>query len=73
MRMYLTTEGAVLAAGVMIAVAILVAGRWEIASSNTEVYRLDRWTGAVVACGSDPADRAETVMGGHSASFQCSR
>jgi len=39
---------AIIIGAVMIAVAILIVFRWEIASPG--VMRLDRWTGTVVLC-----------------------
>ena len=47
--------GAIVGA-VIISVALLVLYRWELVASGTGtgsvgVYRLDRWTGAVVSCG----------------------
>jgi hypothetical protein len=46
--------GAVIAA-IIISVALLILSRWELVASGTGmgtngVYRLDRWTGAIVAC-----------------------
>jgi hypothetical protein len=41
---------AVVIAGTLIAIAILIAFRWQIAASTDVVYRLDRWTGNIVAC-----------------------
>jgi hypothetical protein len=39
----------------VISVALLILSRWELVASGTGmatkgVYRLDRWTGAIVAC-----------------------
>ena len=47
--------GAIIAA-VVISVALLVLYRWELVASGdgmatNGVYRLDRWTGTIVACG----------------------
>jgi hypothetical protein len=46
--------GAIVAA-VIISVALLVLYRWELVAAGTGmssngVYRLDRWTGSIVAC-----------------------
>ncbi|QWG21053.1 hypothetical protein KMZ93_13370 [Bradyrhizobium sediminis] len=43
-------------AAVVISVALLVLFRWELVAAGAGmatngVYRLDRWTGAIVACG----------------------
>jgi hypothetical protein len=40
----------IIIAGTLIAIAILIAGRWEIFGSASGVWRLDRWTGAVQLC-----------------------
>jgi hypothetical protein len=41
---------AVLIAGVVIAVEILLAFRWQISAAPGFVYRLDRWTGTIMRC-----------------------
>jgi hypothetical protein len=46
--------GAIVGA-IIISVALLILSRWELVASGTGmstngVYRLDRWTGAIVAC-----------------------
>jgi hypothetical protein len=41
---------AIVIAGALIALAILSAFRWEISAATGVVYRLDRWTGHIVAC-----------------------
>jgi hypothetical protein len=46
--------GAIVGA-IVISVALLILSRWELVASGTGmgtngVYRLDRWTGAIVAC-----------------------
>jgi hypothetical protein len=46
--------GAIVGA-VIISMALLILSRWELVASGTGmaangVYRLDRWTGAIVAC-----------------------
>ena len=41
---------ATLIAGVVIAVAILFAFRYEISAATGVVYRLDRWSGQITAC-----------------------
>jgi hypothetical protein len=45
----------VIVSAVIISVALLIMWRWELVASGTGmgtngVYRLDRWTGAIVAC-----------------------
>jgi hypothetical protein len=46
---------AVIIAGGLIAIAVLITFRWEISAAANEaggiVYRLDRWTGEIVGCG----------------------
>jgi hypothetical protein len=41
---------AIMIAGSLIAAAILLAFRWQITAATGVVYRLDRWTGHIVAC-----------------------
>jgi hypothetical protein len=41
---------AIVIAGLLIAAAILISLRWEISAATGVVYRLDRWTGAVMVC-----------------------
>ena len=41
---------ATLIAGIVIAVAILIAFRYEISAAIGVVYRLDRWSGQITAC-----------------------
>ena len=41
---------AVLIAGALVAVAILIAFRWHISAATGVVYRLDRWTGHIAVC-----------------------
>jgi hypothetical protein len=36
--------------GTLIAIAILIAFRWQISATPGFVYRLDRWTGGAVVC-----------------------
>lgn len=45
---------AVVIAGTLIAIAILVAFRWQISAATGVVYRLDRWTGKIIACELNP-------------------
>jgi hypothetical protein len=45
---------AIVIAGTLIAIAILVAFRWQITAGTGIVYRLDRWTGDIVACEINP-------------------
>jgi hypothetical protein len=42
---------AIVIIGILIAIAILIAFRWEISAGPGFVYRLDRWTGNVIGCG----------------------
>lgn len=51
---------AVLTAGGSVAASILFIGRWQIAAigygdgASQGLYRIDRWTGEIVQCGSNP-------------------
>jgi hypothetical protein len=49
-RISMRAAVAVVIAGTLIAIAILVAFRWQITAAPGIVYRLDRWTGNIVAC-----------------------
>jgi hypothetical protein len=40
----------VVIAGTLIAVAILIAFRWQISAATGVIYRLDRWTGNLIVC-----------------------
>jgi hypothetical protein len=40
----------ILLAGCLVAIAILIAFRWQITAAPGFVYRLDRWSGHVNAC-----------------------
>jgi hypothetical protein len=48
------TPIAIIAAGLLIAAAIVFVFRWQISAAANEggviVYRLDRWTGEIIAC-----------------------
>lgn len=44
------TAAAILGAGAMIAITLAFMLRWEMAPDRLIAYRLDRWTGNVVAC-----------------------
>jgi hypothetical protein len=41
---------AIVIAGALIAIAVLIAFRWQISAATGVVYRLDRWTGHAVVC-----------------------
>jgi hypothetical protein len=41
----------IIIAGAMIAIAILIAGRWEISSGGNAAWQLDHWTGNIKVCG----------------------
>jgi hypothetical protein len=44
------TALSIVLAGALIAIAILIAFRWQISATTGVVYRLDRWTGHAVSC-----------------------
>jgi hypothetical protein len=48
------SAAAVLIGAVLIAGAILFAGRWEMAVGDDAAYRIDRWTGEIIGCPADP-------------------
>jgi hypothetical protein len=67
----MNTPIATIVAGVLIAAAILIAGRWEVVlNNNLTVMRLDRWTGAITMCAPDLNDSAQTQSG---YKFSCTR
>jgi hypothetical protein len=41
---------AIVIAGLLIAGTILIAFRWQISAATGIVYRLDKWSGRIVAC-----------------------
>ena len=45
---------AILIAGTLISIAILIALRWQIRAATGVVYRLDRWNGNIIACELNP-------------------
>jgi hypothetical protein len=56
---------AIVIAGALIAIAILVGFRWQITAATGIVYRLDQWTGNIVGCEVDhgPCYSYNTVLG----------
>jgi len=50
----LLIAAAIIAAGAMVSASVLFLSRWSIVASPEAAYRLDRWTGAVVACHVSP-------------------
>lgn len=48
---------AIILAGVIIGAAILATFRWELAAYGGETYRLDRWSGKIVACNATSEQR----------------
>jgi hypothetical protein len=64
---------ATVAAGALIAIAILIVGRWEIGVVPGQVYRLDRWTGAVVVCGALDPEGSNMAMFEPGNNVACSR
>jgi hypothetical protein len=53
MKINIATPLAIIIAGALVAAAIALTNRWEFypAPQGGLAYRLDRWTGRVVACG----------------------
>lgn len=54
---------ALLTVGILAAAMIAISSRWQIEAGGEDlgVYRLDRWTGAVVRCGI-PSDESGRVL-----------
>jgi hypothetical protein len=65
----MNTPVAIVVAAVIVAVALLVAFRWEIATrpSYPALFILDRWTGKVVACLPPPSDAIDQAEKNHHA------
>ncbi len=53
---------ALLCAGVLIALAIVVSGRWQISVAPGQIYRLDEWTGRVTACNVPPSSNGNAPL-----------
>lgn len=71
MRFRLGIEGAVLGAGVLVAAALLLSNRWEIAGVGRVAYRLDHWTGEVRACHANSMKVAAAEVVGFGVPYQC--
>jgi hypothetical protein len=53
---------AIVIAGALVAIAILVALRWQITAASGYVYRLDRWTGHITVCGWQDVHRIDCSL-----------
>jgi hypothetical protein len=62
---------AIIAAGALIAGAILFIFRWEMAAFGGQTYRLDRWTGEIFACNAPNQTRASGMTIGMGHPFRC--
>jgi hypothetical protein len=40
----------IIIAGALIAIAVLIIGRWDISGTTNGVWRLDRWSGDIQVC-----------------------
>jgi hypothetical protein len=74
-RSYLLAISTALA-GALIAGAICVSGRWQLAASNGAegggfIHRLDRWTGEVAECNATPATSLMAKALGAGALYRC--
>jgi hypothetical protein len=47
---HLTIPRAIVLAAIIVALAIVFIGRWEISGQGGAVARLDKWTGTVALC-----------------------
>jgi hypothetical protein len=54
--------GAVVIAGALIAIAMLIVFRWQISAATGVVYRLDRWTGHAIGCDLSYRDCREVLF-----------
>jgi hypothetical protein len=50
----MANSAAIVISALVIAAAILFAFRWQAVTTPTQVFRLDRWTGNVTACKTEP-------------------
>jgi len=57
----------------MIGLAILNTNHWQIGVASGQVYRLDRWTGKVVACNAMRADEGNLAMFVGGSDIPCER
>jgi hypothetical protein len=62
---------AILAAGLMVAGAILIANRWSVATSSDLVIRLDHWTGDVAECNFSSAARVMARLTASGTPLRC--
>lgn len=62
---------AILVGSALIAAAILLVFRWDMAAFGGEAYRLDRWTGHVVACSAPNQKRVDAAWAGVGLSYRC--
>ena len=63
---------ALLSAAVIVALAILVSGRYQIAiNAQDDVVRLDRWTGSAVFCNRDQMETDKARQSGRPVPLIC--
>lgn len=63
---------AIIGAGAVIAMAILVTFRWEVGSSAGMTVRLDRWTGEIIGCNAPSQMIVDASSLGLPVRFRCS-
>ena len=63
---------AVVLSGALIAAAVLFTFRWELAAFGGQAYRLDRWTGAIVACNVPSQNLVDAGNLGVGIKYRCS-
>jgi len=68
----MTTNRTIVLAAIVIALAQLFIFRWEISSSSTLTFRLDRWTGKVTMCNEKNDAILDALNGGRPIEMKCS-
>lgn len=68
----MTNNRTIVLAAIVIALAQLFIFRWEISSSSTLTFRLDRWTGKVTMCNEKNDAILDALNGGRPIEMKCS-
>lgn len=67
----MTPARAILVSGLLLAVTYGLTSRWEISSSSTLTFRLDRWTGQVTMCNEKNDAILDALNGGRPIEMKC--
>lgn len=68
----MTANRAIVFTAIVIAIAQLFIFRWEISSSSTLTFRLDRWTGKVTMCNEKNDAILDALNAGRPIEMKCS-